>query len=1084
MTELRNNWKPDVNLELSRLKDFQRNTVEYVHERLWADDSTGRFLVADEVGLGKTLIGRGVVARAVDYLWDTPQGQRIDIVYICSNGQIARQNLRRLNVADYSIVEVGRLSMLPLVVGKMRDSRVNILSLTPGTSMDVSHGTGQVRERALLHHLLALGLKNKDVLKQEGWNRFFRGAVGEGNYAWTRGAMEFDAVDKNFATEYVSQLRTASFSPGKSAAATSLTTNVFDAANAVRRSIANTTLPGRHGVPQYWQDVWWRLIGRMRHLVAKAAVALLDPDLVILDEFQRFRKYLRDDIDENDPDSDAIELSRAIFEHRSMVPTTGEASRRVRVLLLSATPFVMFSEPGEARGTSHEDDFLLTTTFLSDAATARSIQVRQRIVRDAALGHGDIEEAKAAARQVEKDLRWVMCRTERLAQSTDRNGMLESIPIPLVIPEIADIGALRAASRLGAVVGAGQGMFEFWRAAPYLASFMENYQLKNRINHTLQTDPTPEFIRALAADGLQLPWAQMSRYDKIDLGNAKLRQLWSDLAKQHAPEVPWIPASMPYYEHHARFADAAEAGLTKRLVFSAWAVAPRAIAMLLSYCTEQLSSSESEYRREYSRTALPWSRSSKTGRAGSMPLFATIYPAVELARIGDPLRLAAALGHLPARRDEVLRRVREAITARLDEFPAGENSGEPDPRWYWAVPLALDLVTDRQTFEAYLDTEAERAVQRRGEDLYLDHIAEARAISLEWVATLGPRPPKLIDDLVQLAVAGPGVCALRALGRAMRSTDLDDAALRAEAQAVAIAFRAFANTPAIAQLIGSQNPGLSYRRALLATCLDGNLQALLDEYVHVLIESQGLQGKGDAVRQAVLRACLVDALSQRVGTPQADLYVPVDESMERKPESIRTHFAARFGRERTSEKVEQTESGIRDAFNSPFWPFVLATTSVGQEGLDFHNYCHAVVHWNLPTNPVDLEQREGRVHRYKGHAVRKNVAAKHQHAAIADGVRDPWESVFAAAREEAKSEGLDEITPYWVYTIEGGAQIQRHVLANPLSSETARLDSLLRMVTAYRLTIGQPRQQDLADQIGDPNEFKWMALDLAPRQVR
>jgi len=28
------------------------------------------------------------------------------------------------------------------------------------------------------------------------------------------------------------------------------------------------------------------------------------------------------------------------------------------------------------------------------------------------------------------------------------------------------------------------------------------------------------------------------------------------------------------------------------------------------------------------------------------------------------------------------------------------------------------------------------------------------------------------------------------------------------------------------------------------------------------------------------------------------------------------------------------------------------------EGLDFHHYCHAIVHWNLPSNPVDLEQRE------------------------------------------------------------------------------------------------------------------------------
>ena len=67
---------------------------------------------------------------------------------------------------------------------------------------------------------------------------------------------------------------------------------------------------------------------------------------------------------------------------------------------------------------------------------------------------------------------------------------------------------------------------------------------------------------------------------------------------------------------------------------------------------------------------------------------------------------------------------------------------------------------------------------------------------------------------------------------------------------------------------------------------------------------------------------------------------------------------------------------VRAAFNSPFWPFVLATTSVGQEGIDFHWWCHSVVHWDIPGNPVDFEQREGRVDRYKGHAIRKNVAGR------------------------------------------------------------------------------------------------------------
>ena len=41
---------------LRRLKDFQRRTVDYVFQRLYLDSNpTNRFLVADEVGLGKTL---------------------------------------------------------------------------------------------------------------------------------------------------------------------------------------------------------------------------------------------------------------------------------------------------------------------------------------------------------------------------------------------------------------------------------------------------------------------------------------------------------------------------------------------------------------------------------------------------------------------------------------------------------------------------------------------------------------------------------------------------------------------------------------------------------------------------------------------------------------------------------------------------------------------------------------------------------------------------------------------------------------------------------------------------------------------
>lgn len=86
----------DLDGVLSRLKPFQLATVNHAFRRLWIDDEpVNRFLVADEVGLGKTLIAKGVAARAIDHLRRTREGA-VTIVYICSNNQIAGQNLERL----------------------------------------------------------------------------------------------------------------------------------------------------------------------------------------------------------------------------------------------------------------------------------------------------------------------------------------------------------------------------------------------------------------------------------------------------------------------------------------------------------------------------------------------------------------------------------------------------------------------------------------------------------------------------------------------------------------------------------------------------------------------------------------------------------------------------------------------------------------------------------------------------------------------------------------------------------------------------------------------------------------------------
>ena len=56
-------YEEKVKETYSKLHDFQKVTVDYLVQRMF-DEGQGRMLVADEVGLGKTLIAKGVIAQA------------------------------------------------------------------------------------------------------------------------------------------------------------------------------------------------------------------------------------------------------------------------------------------------------------------------------------------------------------------------------------------------------------------------------------------------------------------------------------------------------------------------------------------------------------------------------------------------------------------------------------------------------------------------------------------------------------------------------------------------------------------------------------------------------------------------------------------------------------------------------------------------------------------------------------------------------------------------------------------------------------------------------------------------------------
>jgi hypothetical protein len=332
---------------------------------------------------------------------------------------------------------------------------------------------------------------------------------------------------------------------------------------------------------------------------------------------------------------------------------------------------------------------------------------------------------------------------------------------------------------------------------------------------------------------------------------------------------------------------------------------------------------------------------------------------------------------------------------------------------------------------------------------------------------LGSAPSDLVEVLALAAVGSPAVCALRALLRVGPAS-----AAIAGAARIALGLRSLFDGPEASAMVAGWVAG-PFWRACLSYCVDGNLQAVLDEYLHVLREWRRYDNASD-LADHVHRAATLRAPSQQV-----DL-VDADGRLVR--QSLRSRFAARFGNAADDTTGNVRPEHVSDAFNSPFWPFVLATTSIGQEGLDFHLYSHAVVHWNLPHNPVDLEQREGRVHRYKGHAVRKNVAARHRPV----GSGDPWTGMFAAAAL-TRPAGESEIFPYWVYP--GDARIERHLLVAPYSREASVLPHLLNSTAQYRLAFGQPRQEEFLSQVLDRltpaqrHELAGIRVDLRPPPI-
>ncbi|MYB09221.1 MAG: helicase [Acidimicrobiia bacterium] len=1066
----------DVQAVLADLKEFQRQTARWAFERMFDEkDPAIRFLVADEVGLGKTHVAKGVIAQVIDHLQDIGD-ERHDIVYVCSNGAIARQNIRKLVPKGIQPLEdVERLTMLSLAElndGDGMETGINLLAITPGTSLKFGRNTGQFRERCLAYTYLR-AYWGASVMTAPARRIFWEGVSTGGPDARLRGEERL----------YRPRIRGSLKQFGE----------VLADVDRSRRHHGRPTirelfdeladgLAWKRTFPDNLKDRRKELIGEVRRIMAIVGIAALRPDLVVLDEFQRFKDLLT-----SNTAKFAAELAHRLFDHRD--PDTGRATR---TLLLSATPYRMYSTADEI-DSDHYADFFDTCSFLfQDAARVDRLKNRFGALRLALISTESAGDAEAICRDIATELRTVMARTERLAATPDRDGMLK-VQNTLVQVEPVD---LRAYLRTGDIAEAvdHHEPTEYWKSGPYLVNFMESYKLKEAILWAAE-DGTLNASKGLKPGPGLLGWDDVEAYRQIDPQNGRLRWLLEDLDSHHAFELLWIPPSMRYYEAGSVYETPEASRFTKRLIFSGWTVVPKVVSSMVSYEAERRAYAERShgYTADYGRRGgqrLSFRTDDRTAdqarpgdlaggrRAATMTAFLLVWPSPSLSELGDPRSLLQGRRIPSSELLSVVRgQVEEAIAPLLHSAPA---TGPIDQRWYWAAPLFLDQERHPSAANRLLDLHQADHWNNEppGEGLRA-HLEQAVAMADSGTQVLGRPPDNLAEVLAELAVGGPGQCALRAMS-SVTGLPLSHHHLLLRAARVGNAFRTFFNAPEVTAIIGrhqgqtdnSDSEGRYWRDVLLHS-IGGHLQAVLDEHAHILKDWLGYLtlddddkriGAADDISSAIVESLELRTSLFRVDIPRQEQN---GDGIQLDEHRMRTRFAVAFGNQTLDEGGEARIESVSRAFNSPFWPFVLTSTSIGQEGLDFHLWCHAVVHWNLPSNPVDMEQREGRVHRYKGHAVRRNIAASLGQELLAQGPaadEDLWSELFAlAVAKYPEAEG--EMVPYWVFP-QGPAKIERHVPVLPFSRDEAALPQLHKALAAYRLAFGQARQEELVEFLG------------------
>ncbi len=848
-------------------------------------------------------------------------------------------------------------------------------------------------------------------------------------------------------------------------------------------------------VNQYVQDAWYAkesqlwirrnrntVISALRTCLAMTSLDYLKTNLVVMDEFQRFKDILK-----NSRKPDSVEAKLL-------------AQENVKVLILSATPYKMYTQRHESE--DHHKDFLDTYAFLNNCPPDHQSVIDLK--RDLAAFREELEaiDGSAALKQslldkkhgIESELQRIMCRTERNRYIADARKGVTEIPIDGetdgIYPRNRELVQYIELRRFllqdeDRAKEYGRSIMDFWKSGPSLLSFMDgHYALIKKLREN--NERIPQHLLLGESD------LRMSHR-----ANLKFRNLFSKLFDEIGVEndeegkIPaepnrdwpflWIKPRFTYFEDHF-YKDRSP---SKLLVFSHWYFVPKTVAFLTS--------SEVETRLHFDKEKFTSAR--LTFKEGMRSIFNVALPSLALARRINLVDLSRTFSSEPDQRQiESLARERvfdllKAAGIAYEKFGTSANT--------WEIIARLDAVECKErggeALESLYDGINGRVTVHRRDKHSTDWFGEFKGEYLDWLwsnegeVTRQLRiNEKRLREITKIALYSPTTSILRSvLSISKRILDVEndenDIDLLVYVANVGVdQIRNYFNRPIVQAIITRFGNGRRYIDRILDYCGRAHLQSVLDEYTYLL--EPNISGDSQKSKAERLVEHIGSVFSMHAGSPRIN---------QRKNGRIHTdhtltgsaHFALAFGDDTHVERDGEADhksrkSDVRNAFNSPFWPFVLATTSVGQEGLDFHLYCKDIVHWNLPSNPVDLEQREGRLNRFNSLAIRDMICRdyplrqlpvfrRHSEEKLPAGL--PWKWVF----DEIESQPLNQqvfkqgLFPHWIYEPRDGQIeiLRRHLMFYSNSRDVIRYQKLKRDLSIYRLVFGQPRQQDIVRRI-------------------